>query len=78
MQSFKARGISNNTDSFEDNMIHCLKPGEVAHSAAGTVAKETEELNNTVADDNEDLFMGIDDKDLGVEMEEDETVINDD
>ena len=41
IQSFKASGISNNTDRSADNMIHYLKPGEVAHSAAGMVAKET-------------------------------------
>ena len=41
IKSFKACGISNNTDGSEDNMIHCLKPGEVAHRAAETVAKKT-------------------------------------
>ena len=30
IKSFKACGISNNTDGSEDDMIHCLKPGEVA------------------------------------------------
>ena len=78
IKSFKACGISNNTDGSEDDMIHCLKPGEVAHSAAETVAKETAQQNNPVADDDEDPFMGIDDEDFGVEMEEDETIIDDD
>ena len=59
-------------------MIHCLKPGEVSHSAAETVARETAQLNNPVVDDDEDPFMGIDDDDFGVEMEEDETIIDDD
>ena len=36
------------------------------------------QLNNHVADDNEDPFMGINDKDFDVEMEEDETSIDDD
>ena len=78
IKSFTACGISNNTDGSEDDMIHCLKPGEVAHSAAETAARETAQLNNPVADDNEDLFMGIDDDDFGVKMEEDETIIDDD
>ena len=57
---------------------HDLKLGEVAHNAAKTVAKETAQLNNTIADDNKDWFMGIDGEDFGVEMEEDETIIDDD
>ena len=56
-------------------MIHCLKPEEVAYSAAETVAKETVQLNNTIVD--EDPFMSIDDEDFGVEMEEDKTIIDD-
>ena len=36
-----------------------LKPGEVAHSAAETVAKKTALQNNTVADDDKDPLMGI-------------------
>ena len=64
IQSFEASGISNNTDRSEDNMIHYLKPGEVAHSAAGTVAKETTQPNNTVACDDEHSFISIDDEDL--------------
>ena len=55
-------------------MIHCLRPGEVAHSAAATIAKETTQLNNTVADDDEDPFTGIDDEDFGVEMWENKTI----
>ena len=78
IKSFKACGISNNTDGSEDDMIHCLKPGEVAHSTAETVARETAQLNNPVVDDDEDPFMGIDDDDFGVEVEEDETIIDDD
>ena len=77
IKSFKACGISNNTDGSEDDMIHCLKPGEVAHSAAETIARETAQLNNPVEEDDEDPFVGIDD-DFGVEMEEDETIIDDD
>ena len=78
IKCFKAFGLSNNTDGSEDDTIHCLKPGEVAHSTAETVTKETAQLNNPVADDDEDPFMGIDDKEFGVEMEEDETIIDDD
>ena len=58
-------------------MIHCPKPGEVAHSAAEW-QPDTVQLNNTIADDNEDSFIGIDDEDFGVEMEEDETIIDND
>ena len=54
------------------------QPGEVAQSAAETVAKETARLNNPVADDDEDPFLGIDDEDFGLKMEEDETIIDDD
>ena len=53
IKSFKSCGISNNTDGFEDNMIHCLKPGEVAHSTAETVVKKTAQVNSAVADDDE-------------------------
>ena len=58
------------------HMIHCLKPGEVAHSAAQTVARETAQLNNPIlADgDDEDPFTDLD-NDFGTEVEEDETII---
>ena len=78
MKSFKTCGVSNNTDGSEDDMVHCLKPGEVAHSTAETVAKEIMQQYNPVADNNENLFMGIDDEDFGVEIEEDETIMDDD
>ena len=58
-------------------MIHYLKPGEVAQSAAETVAKEIVQVSNSIADDDADPFMGIDDEDFGVEIEEDETIIDD-
>ena len=76
IKSFKACGISSNNNGSEGNMIHCLKPREVAHSTAQNVAKETTQLNNPVADDDEDPFMGIDHEEFGVEIEEDKTIIN--
>lgn len=75
IHSFKACGISNNTNGDEDGMIHCLKPGETANSAADTIAQETAVLNNPVvrlaAD--EDPFLDID-----TGSEEDEAIIDDD
>ncbi len=68
MKSFKACGISSNTDGSEDNMIHCLKPGELAHDA---VAQETAKINSNAAidlDEDADPFSDI-------SSEEDETVI---
>ena len=59
-------------------MIPHLKPGEVAHNAVETVAKLTAQLNNTVEDDDEDPYMGIDHEDFCMEMEEDETITNND
>ena len=50
---------------------------EVSHSATEAGAKETMELSNPITDD-EDPFMGNDDEDFGVEMEEDKTIILDD
>ena len=55
-------------------MIHYLKHEEVAQSAA----EETTQLKNHVADDDEDPFVGINDEDFDLKMEEDETIIDND
>ena len=77
IKSFKACGISNSTDGSEDDFIHCLKPGEVAHGAAVTVSQETTKLNNPTIEEDDDPFMDLDTEDLGGELEEDEAVIDD-
>ena len=61
---------SNESSSPEDDIIHYLKPGKVAHNAAETVvcSQETVQLNNHIADDDEDLYMGVNDKDFDVEL----------
>ena len=37
-KSFKACGISVHLDGSEDNLIHCIKPGKIAESAAAAIA----------------------------------------
>ena len=69
---FKACGISNNTDGSEDDWIHCMKPGEVAHSAANTVATETARLQSSQPNASDDPFT-----DLEAVPEEEERTIND-
>ncbi len=66
----KSCSISSNTDGSEDNMIHCLKPGELA---VDVVAKETAKINSNAAidlDEDSDPFSDI-------SSEEDETQIED-
>ena len=36
------------------------------------------QLNNRVADDDEDPFLGINNEDFDIEMEHDETIVDDD
>ena len=58
-------------------MIHCLKPGELAHDAAELIARETTALNSSTTQPDssfEDPFMDLDD---GSE-EDDGTLIEDD
>ena len=71
MNSFKACGIAVAVDGSEDHMIHCTKPGQVAHSAAPTIAAGTGSALTT-QDIGEDPFLSCDD------LEEDEAVIEDD
>ena len=74
VNSFKVCGISSNTDGSEDGSIHCLKPGQVAHSASDAIATETIRLNSTTPSCSveSDPFDEVD-----AEMEEDESVIED-
>ena len=51
-------------------MNHYMKPGEVP--------QETTQLKNHIADDDEDLFAVITDKDFDVKMVVDETIRDDD
>ena len=72
-KSFKACGISVLLDGSEDNLIHCIKPGNIAESAAAAIASETANLACIQNQDgDEDPFLDCD------EPEEDETVIEDD
>ena len=72
IKSFKACGISSSTDGSEDSSIHCLKPGGVAHGALETITEGTASLNNSYEWDEEDPFADCD-----TELEDDETVIDD-
>ena len=68
---FKVCGITASSDGFGD--IHCLKPWQVAASAAKAIATEMAKLNLGEDDDINDPFAS------GVEadLKEDEAVIED-
>ena len=68
---FKACGITSSTDGSEDDSIHCLKPGGVAHSALDSIRQGTASLNS-ISELEEDPFADCD-----LETEEDPTVIDD-
>ncbi len=53
-------GISSNTDGSQDGQIHSLKPGQVAHSAADTIEKETARLNLATDVEADDPFADLD------------------
>ena len=77
VNSFKACGISSSTEGSEDSLIHCLKPGDLAHDAAELIARETTALNSSTTQlDNsfEDPFKDLDD----FSEKDDETLIEDD
>ena len=73
INSFRVCGISVNPDGFEDDLIHSIKPGQVADSAAPLIAAEMAQLASlSEVDDSEDPFLSCD------ELEEDEATIEDD
>ena len=73
-KSFRACGISVNTDRTEDDEIHFLKEGEVAEDARETIHTETATLNAADEAEESDPFTDIEDKD---ELEENELVLDD-
>ena len=46
VKSSKACGITSTTGGPEDDSIHCLKPGGVAHSALDSIRQGTPSLNS--------------------------------
>ena len=71
VNSFLVCGISSNTDGSQDGQIHSLKPGQVAHSAADTIEKETARLNLATSVEADDPFADLD------EEEDEECMIDD-
>ena len=69
--SFKARGITSIIDGSEDDSIHYLKPGGVAHSALDSIRQGTASLNS-ISEFEEDPFA-----DCNLGTEEDPTFIDD-
>ena len=70
-----ACGISNSTDGSEDGSIHCMKLGQIAHSASNAIATETACLNSSQPSSSNALDDSF--TDLDPEPEEDECVIDD-
>ena len=74
IRSFKNCGISVETDGSEGAQIHCIKPGQMAASAAADITTETAKLvaetNEHTMDDDSDPFPS--------DFEEDEAIIEDD
>ncbi len=76
VNSFLVCGLSSNTYGSQDRQIHSLKPGQVAHSAADTIEKETARLNLATDVEADDPFADLD---AGVhDEEEDEECMIDD
>ena len=71
VKSFKACGMTSSTDGSEDDSIHCLKPGGVAHSALDSIRQGSASLNS-ISELEVDPFADCD-----LETEEDPTVIDD-
>ena len=73
MWHFRVCGISVNSYGSEDDLIHCIKPGQVPDSTAPFIAVEKSQLASlSEVDDSEDPFLSCD------ELKEDEATIEDD
>ena len=74
-KSFRACGISVNTDGTEDEEIHCLKEGGVAADAMEEIRRETATLHTAELDDESDPFADIEEDED--ELEQNELVLFD-
>ena len=73
VNSIKVCSISVETDSSEDSLIHCIKPGGVAADATAEISAETAVLLQDVNEDDLDTDPFASDE----EFEDNETVVDD-